>query len=415
MCRRSTTVLALRRQSCGTSSPRMCKTSWHSQSARPGTARNWRAIADCGWRGSRRSRPMFWPISTALIFPPMSSPPATAFRRATSASCSRPKARRSRTSCWNSVSCARIACSPIRASPAAASAPSPSRSASATCLTSTAPSAAASAKHLQTSVRRRGNKGRCPMAATASDFSAFRFSTEDLPERDRIAAWRKLYGRKFLRLEHEPQPDLPFHADVSLQLLPGLGIVSATATLLRVQRNRQLIADGNDNLTLQISTTAGLASQLGREAEVGAGDAVVLSNADVGTFTFQSTQSASKVLALSLPRSSMGSFLRDPDAALVRAVPKEMEALRLLKRYVGIVEDAPALATPELRQLVVTHVYDLLALALGATHDAKEIAEGRGLRAARLAAVKAKVMAKLDHRDLSADTVGKSQGFTAGY
>jgi len=198
-------------------------------------------------------------------------------------------------------------------------------------------------------------------------------------------------------------------------LLPGLGIVSATATLLRVGRNRELIADGNDNLTLQISTTAGLASQLGREAEVGAGDAVVLSNADVGTFTFQSTQSASKVLALSLPRSSLGSFLRDPDAAFVRAVPKEMEALRLLKRYVGIVEDAPALATPELRQLVVTHVYDLLALALGATHDAKEIAEGRGLRAARLAAIKAKVMAKLDHRDLSADTVGKSQGFTAGY
>jgi AraC-like DNA-binding protein len=253
------------------------------------------------------------------------------------------------------------------------------------------------------------------MAATASNFSALRFSTDDLPERERVAAWRELYGRKFLRLEHEPQPDLPFHADVSLRLLPGLGIVSAAVTLLRVGRSRELITDGNDNLTLQISSIAGRASQLGRETEVGAGDAVVLSNADVGTFTFQSTQSASDVLALSLPRSSLGPLLRDPDAALVRVVPKDMEALRLLKWYVGIVEDAPALATAELRQLAVTHVYDLLALALGATRDAKELARGRGLRAARLAAIKADISERVGHSGLSVGQVAAMHGLTPRY
>jgi AraC-like DNA-binding protein len=37
------------------------------------------------------------------------------------------------------------------------------------------------------------------------------------------------------------------------------------------------------------------------------------------------------------------------------------------------------------------------------------------LRAARLAVIKAEVMANLRHRDLSADVIGKSQGLTAGY
>lgn len=98
-----------------------------------------------------------------------------------------------------------------------------------------------------------------------------RFSTEALPERERIAAFRELYGRKMLRLEMEPQPDGPFHADLTLQLLPGLGIVSADSSLLRVGRTRQLLADSDDNLILQISTSAGVASQLCREIDVPSG------------------------------------------------------------------------------------------------------------------------------------------------
>jgi hypothetical protein len=53
--------------------------------------------------------------------------------------------------------------------------------------------------------------------------------------------------------------------------------------------------------------------------------------------------------------------------------------------------DDEALATPELRRLVVTQIYDLVALAIGATRGAAAIAEGRGVRAARLRAIKADI------------------------
>jgi AraC-like DNA-binding protein len=71
--------------------------------------------------------------------------------------------------------------------------------------------------------------------------------------------------------------------------------------------------------------------------------------------------------------------------------------------------------TPELQQLAVTHVYDLLAVALGATRDAAAMAAGRGVRAARLWAAKAFIMRHLGRHDLSATTVAAHLGVTPRY
>jgi transcriptional regulator GlxA family with amidase domain len=49
----------------------------------------------------------------------------------------------------------------------------------------------------------------------------------------------------------------------------------------------------------------------------------------------------------------------------------------------------------------VQHVYDLMALAVGATRDAAETAESRGLRAARLQALKDDIAQNIDQPDLS--------------
>jgi transcriptional regulator GlxA family with amidase domain len=51
------------------------------------------------------------------------------------------------------------------------------------------------------------------------------------------------------------------------------------------------------------------------------------------------------------------------------------------------------MATPRRQDLAATHVHDLLALAIGATHEVGEIAKGRGLRAARLQAILAEIKA----------------------
>ena len=71
--------------------------------------------------------------------------------------------------------------------------------------------------------------------------------------------------------------------------------------------------------------------------------------------------------------------------------------------------------TPELRHLVSIHIHDLMAMALGATRDGLAIAESRGLRAARLRAIKADILADLGNPGLTVGTVALRQGVTPRY
>jgi AraC-like DNA-binding protein len=247
---------------------------------------------------------------------------------------------------------------------------------------------------------------------TIESFPTFRFTTDALPERDRHAAFREFYGREVLRLEIEPLGNAPFRNDMAVRLLPGLGIVSASNTPFRVGRTPQLLTDGNDGLIVQISTTAGVASQLGREVAVAPGDAIVLSSADVGNYTFPTD---SEILALNVPRAALGPLLRDPDAVLVRPVPRETAALRLLRSYSAILREARTLTTPELGRIAVNHVYDLLAVALGATREADEMAQGRGIGAARLSAFKTDIGQNLCRPDLTVTAVARRHGVTPRY
>ena len=250
-----------------------------------------------------------------------------------------------------------------------------------------------------------------PAPQRPSPAVTIRVSTDAFPERERLTAWRDTFARGIAKIDIEPLEGIPFHASTEMLVMPNLVIASGTGTLRKSARTRALVADGNDALALQIASVDGVASQLGREVVVPAGDGIALSNCDVGTWTFGG---AASTLVLGLPRASLGAFLHDPDAALARPVPKENEALRLLQSYVAAIEREPPTGG-DLQALAVAHVNDLLALSLGATRDAAEIARTRGVRAARLHAAKAYVMQHLGWAGLSSNSVAAHLGVTPRY
>jgi AraC-like DNA-binding protein len=63
----------------------------------------------------------------------------------------------------------------------------------------------------------------------------------------------------------------------------------------------------------------------------------------------------------------------------------------------------------------VSHVYDLAAMALGATRDAAEAAKGGGVRAARLLAIKADIRSRLGERTLSLQSLAMHHGISPVY
>jgi AraC-like DNA-binding protein len=116
-----------------------------------------------------------------------------------------------------------------------------------------------------------------------------------------------------------------------------------------------------------------------------------------------------------LPRASLSPLVRNIDDAVLRSIPRGTGMLNLLRNYVDALFDDPVLAMPEMRQLAVAQLCDLVAVTLGATRDATAAAEGRGIRAARLRAVKSDIDAHLAYDDLSPGTVAKRQRVSDSY
>lgn len=120
------------------------------------------------------------------------------------------------------------------------------------------------------------------MTAAARDcFGTFPLSTRDVPEADRIGFLRDELGC-LMRLDVEALPGIPFHTDLTLRLLPGLGVISGRHSPFRAGRSRTLIADGNDDLVLLMRTGGGIVLRRNREIPIASGESILLSTADVG-------------------------------------------------------------------------------------------------------------------------------------
>jgi AraC-like DNA-binding protein len=235
-----------------------------------------------------------------------------------------------------------------------------------------------------------------------------RFSTDALPERDRLAIWTDVFGRYVVKAQFEAVGGNAFSQTATLRSLPGLSLASLSCSGFRASRNSELVADGDDNLNLVINI-AGAAEyrQLGREALISPHEAVLASHADKGDLLSPGT---SRSLVISAPRKTIAQVVGDPEAMLCRPLPRS-EVLRLLISYVQST-DGLNLESPGLALAFATHLQDLMVLAIGATSDGEEVARGRGLRAARLAAIKLDIGRSLGRNDLSIGALALRHGVT---
>ena len=187
--------------------------------------------------------------------------------------------------------------------------------------------------------------------------------------------------------------------------------MSTSTSAIRITRTAEFIT--SDDLIFIInrmgeSTTV----SRGREVTLGKGDAVLMSSGDVKVFNRHSSGGS---LALRMPRSVLASAVADIDDAVMRLVPRHAGVLKLLIGYAGPLLDENTLTGSELRNTVVNHVYDLIALTLGATRDAAGVAMERGVRAAWLRSAKSYIINNSSHRNLCIGTVASHLRVTPRY
>jgi AraC-like DNA-binding protein len=170
--------------------------------------------------------------------------------------------------------------------------------------------------------------------------------------------------------------------------------------------------EGGDEFALLINLEGiSTFSQLGREASAPAGGAML----HLTTDALHMERTTSRFVRIGVPRAVLAPALSDPDAALMSVISSASEPLRLLTGYADLLIRQPALLeTAQLRHLAVDHVHDLVALTVGATREAAEIAAGRGLRAARLRAIKADIARNLAE-DVSVSALSARHGVSSRY
>jgi AraC-like DNA-binding protein len=241
---------------------------------------------------------------------------------------------------------------------------------------------------------------------------AVRFSTDDLPQRERLPRWRELLFQTSMRVEVDVKPDVPFRASAMIRQLPGLRILDGFSPPATYARSTTAIEV--DDLAFQFGICGSSRAFLnGRDAEIGSGEAFVLPTGNrAGIHVCQDAT----FVSLRLPRAAVAGSVINLSGTYCRPVPNGTPALSLLKRYVGMLDNAAgALTTPELQHAAVTHIYDLIALTLGATRDATELANARGLRAARLKSMKDDIVRRVKDQSLSVHSLAQRHNVTPRY
>jgi AraC-like DNA-binding protein len=239
------------------------------------------------------------------------------------------------------------------------------------------------------------------------------FSTDHLPERDRISYWREHYGQVMLRVDLEPVRDIAFEARMSSMTLPGLQLMEASSSPAIISRSGEYLADGNDDIMLAINRMgAAMILSGGRQQSLRAHEAILLSGSEAASFH---RTTLGRSLTLRVPRAILESDVTGVDDRLMRPIPGDHGALKLLGYYTGWLLDAGASMDSKLLNLSVRHVHDLLTLAIGPTADFAETARTRGLRAARLKLAKSYIVAHSHRRDTSVASVAANLSVTPRY
>jgi AraC-like DNA-binding protein len=251
------------------------------------------------------------------------------------------------------------------------------------------------------------------MAATKPAVSRISFSTGERPKRERLSFWCDFFGRHILRTQIEPVSRAHFDAEATLWSMPGLRVHWASySAAARVVRPRELISADDDNVALLIdrggTTTF---SQAGNEVGLARGDGVAALQSEPALMVFP----RARYMAVVAPRMALRPLARSLEDRAGNRIASSVEALRLLPKYIDMLRRELSNRDHTLTALAVAHVHDLMALALGATRDGAALALGRGVRAARLNAVKAYIRQNLAMPNLSVHSVAAHHGLSPRY
>jgi AraC-like DNA-binding protein len=235
-------------------------------------------------------------------------------------------------------------------------------------------------------------------------------STAALPARDRMAIWREHYGRKVIRAELEPAPDVEFTAEVTLRTLPGVSIVTAAQSGTTDVRQASHVAGEADDIGIGVNIAGRhIYAQGGREIDVPVGQAAAVRYGAPSSLT---RPGPSRLLGLKLSHSALAALIPRTERIAPRLLDGNAESFRLLIAYVTTTLRSGPITDPGLQRVVASHICDLASLVL---NDRRDDVANRGVRAARTEEILTEIRAGYSRPAFSAARTAQSLRISPRY
>jgi AraC-like DNA-binding protein len=232
------------------------------------------------------------------------------------------------------------------------------------------------------------------------------FTTDDMPEGERLSQSRRRLSDLFATLDIVPNPGIPFMARAVSCELPDACLTTCFLNCASACRNTEhCLKDGADDIMLLRPVGGPITvEQDGRVLRVEAGDAVLVSTGK--TWTWDVSELA-RLDCLRVPRQAVRGASADLLSTLPRLVSHEVAAFQLLAHYGGaLLQGILPVVTSESRRIAASHIQDLLTLLLRSGQDNEA-------STSRLDSIKDDIRKCLANRELTIDHVARRQRVTA--
>lgn len=211
----------------------------------------------------------------------------------------------------------------------------------------------------------------------------FRFATEAIPPKDRVAVWCEVIGRQHMQLDIALDDPDALRADLEIHGVASSPIALLRTTPARYTRTRLHAQSSNGDFVF-VGTERGFRF-VGDNQDLafGEADSALLFTGCAGTIAVPHADRATTVRV-------SGTALRAAvrDLAEQPALPfwADNAPLRLARNYIGAIVRSGEIDDPLLDHIVSAHLVDLIALGLQPTEDTRERARAGAVRAVRVRA-----------------------------
>ena len=200
-------------------------------------------------------------------------------------------------------------------------------------------------------------------------------------------------------------------------MLEDVHVGRMESTVVRFARTaQQIAADPRGNgffFTFNRGDSPLTIRQVGRELSFGGGSPAFSSTCESAE---NLASTANSFQGLFIPRERLAGMVANVNDMLLTPIDGNAEAVRHLRRYIDMLMQPDGIGEdPVLNQHILTTLLDLTAITLGAARDAGELARMRGLRAARLQVILARIRARFSDPAFSSQDVAAALGFSRRY